>query len=175
MILIPVVISTFSPYYNLWIQRILGVPSFLIAFFWMYSIVAVLSKEILKHDSPNTTYYRITYLTMIASGGLIYFLDTYSIIYENQSLNQNQGLIFWITTILGLYAIWSTLYIYYFTARIISLSNIKLNSEEDSITANFFFGFWFFIIGIWHIQPKVQELLLNTKKVAISITKNKYV
>lgn len=169
IIFIPMLVPIFFPIYNLWIQRLVGVPSFLILLFWMYSIVAVLSKEVLKHEKLNTTYYSISHLSIIAGTGVIIFLDTYSILYENQSINQSQGMLFWITMLLFLYLMWSTLYIYYFTARIISLSNIKLNSNEDPITANYFFAFWFIIIGIWHVQPKVQELLSKNKRVITSV------
>jgi hypothetical protein len=45
-----------------------------------------------------------------------------------------------------------------FTARMIeSVANGYLVNRSDSLKA--FFGFWFFPVGIWYIQPAVQRLV----------------
>ena len=159
IILMPVFVSDVIPTHLVLLRTFLSFLSFFILFFWMYSIVHVLSKEVLKDERPNKTYYLTAYFVFFSVGVIVYLLIKYYVLTRGRSINSNDGVLFWFILILCLCSLWSIFYIYYYTARIISLANIKLNPEEVSITTNYFLAFWFYIIGVWFIQPKIKELL----------------
>lgn len=159
IIFLPILVSELIPTDMVLLQTLLSFVSFFILFFWMYSIVHVLSKEVFKDERLNKTYYLTAYLIFFFVGVAVYLLNKYFVLTNGRSINSNDGALFWFVLTLCLCSLWSIFYIYYYTARTISLANIKLNPEEGSITINYFFAFWFYIIGIWFVQPKVKELL----------------
>lgn len=150
--------SAFIPYINPLIDKIISFCYFSFFIFWMFSIGIVLIKEILQEDKPKANFYNFSCAFFVAVFGVIIFTTDYGI-HINNSNYQEYGLWLWPLLVLTLYLLWSIMYIFYFTAKVISLSNMKLNDTNDSITTNYFFAFWFYIIGIWFIQPKVAALL----------------
>lgn len=150
--------SALIPHINPLVDKIISFIYFSFFIFWMFSIVTVLNTDILQKDKPKTNYYNFTCTFFVAVFGVIIFTTDYGI-YINNSNYQEFGIWLWPLLILMFYMLWSIAYIFYFTAKVISLSNIKLNNTSDSTTTNYFFAFWFYIIGLWFIQPKVAELL----------------
>lgn len=159
IMLLPVLVSEFIPIDMVLLRTVLSFFSFFILFFWMYSIVHVLSKEVFKGKPQNKKYYLTAYLVFIFAGVAGYLLNKYFVLTNGGSINSSDGVLFWFMLILGLCSLWCIFYIYYYTARTISLANIKLNPDEGSITSNYFLAFWFYIIGVWFVQPKIKELL----------------
>lgn len=49
-------------------------------------------------------------------------------------------------------------YLLYFASKNLSMS-LKEKGITSGGTAGFFFGFWFYPIGVWFIQPKVNRLV----------------
>ena len=144
---------------NLMISKLIPIFSFCFFFFWMFSIGFVLSREILKNDHRNMTYYIISHICAVLILLTLYGIEIDYMLNYEYYFDKSKLLPAWAEALLMLYALWSTIYIFYFTARTISLSNIQVNPEADSTTVNYFFGFWFYLIGIWFIQPKVKEIL----------------
>jgi hypothetical protein len=159
IMLLPVLVSELIPTDMFLLRTLLSFISFFTLFFWMYSIVYVLSEEVFKGERQNKKYYLTAYLVFIFAGVAGYLLNKYFILTNGRSINIGDGVLFWFMLILIMCSLWCIFYIYYYTARTISLTNIKLNPDEGSITTNYFLAFWFYIIGIWFIQPKIKELL----------------
>lgn len=164
IILLPVLVSELIPTHLALLRTLLSFISFFTLFFWMYSIVNVLSEEVFNGELQNRKYYLTAYLVFIFAGVAVYILNKYFVLTNDRSINSNDGVLFWFILILCLCSLWSIFYIYYYTARTISLANIKFNPDEGSITTNYFLAFWFYIIGIWFVQPKVNELLSKNER-----------
>jgi len=164
IILLPVLVSELIALDLVLLRTLLSFISFFTLFFWMYSIVHVLSEEVFNGERQNRKYYLTAYLVFIFAGVAVYLLNKYFVLTNGRSINSSDGVLFWFMLILGLCSLWCIFYIYYYTARTISLANIKLNPDEGSITTNYFLAFWFYIIGIWFVQPKVNELLSKNER-----------
>lgn len=159
--------SVFIPDIHPLINKIIAFLYFSFFIFWMFSIGTVLSNEILQKDKPKVNYYNVTCALFVKLFGVIIFTTNDGIHITNSNYKE-YGLWIWPLLILTLYMLWSILYILYFTAKVIHLANMKLNNTSESITTNYFFAFWFYIIGIWFIQPKVAELLSKNEEAVIN-------
>ena len=154
IILLPV----FNPGINFVVDGILGSLSFTFFFFWILSIGLVLNDLLPNSKKVNSNYFQISagfiiiyfvYIIFVAGGGY----------YINNHNYKEYGLWIWLIIPLHLYLMWSIFYMFHYAAKIISRLNIFVNKKKDSTTAGYFFGFWFYLIGIWIIQPKIHELL----------------
>ena len=159
-IFIILLLPAFIPYNNPIVYKVISTLCFSFFFLWMYSIVAVLSKNVLKDEKPKANYYNFSYLLIIFFYSTIAFTTDYGLQINSRNYTV-YGIWLWPLIILILLVLWSIMYIFYFTARTISLSNIKITGTNDSITTNYFFAFLFNVFGVWIIQPKIQELLLQ--------------
>ncbi|MFD1553888.1 hypothetical protein DNU06_17295 [Putridiphycobacter roseus] len=158
-------LPAFITYIHPIVDKIIPILSFSCFFFWVYSIATVLSKNLLKDEKPKTNYYKFSFLLIILFYSSIAFTTDYGLQINTGNYTE-YGIWLWPLIILILLVIWSIMYIFYFTAKIISLSNIKITGTNDSITINYFFAFLFNAFGVWIIQPKLQELL-SANEVAI--------
>lgn len=138
--------------------------------FWMYGIITVLSNEILRNKKPNSLYFKCSSAYVLIVFGVIYFTTDYGI-HINSGNYGDFGI--WLIPMIVFIAtvLWSLMYTFYFAAKVISLSNKEIFGKNENMTSNYFFAFWFYIIGVWFIQPKVQELLSKKNEIDGLVTK----
>jgi hypothetical protein len=121
----------------------------------MQRLIPLSTKPGIKYFMFNCLYIQFVFIAMVAFAiakmlfGL--YLPTLSYIIQL------------ITSVVFLsYFIWSWLYISMFAARMLeSVIEGELVNKSDSLKS--FFCFLFFPIGVWHIQPAVQRVLVKYK------------
>jgi hypothetical protein len=131
------------PAFSFWIQ-LLYVLGLLVYIGWIYAIAVNMHALVSDGHKPSLLYFKICCIVISATYFIGLFMDD----------NFDEP----IMIPLLLFMIYSMLYVFMFGARMIeSVANGYLVNRSDSLKA--FFGFWFFPIGIWYIQPAVQRLL----------------
>jgi threonine/homoserine/homoserine lactone efflux protein len=147
---IPMVITSENDFLS-----ILRIISMLVYILWIISIGNVLSQS-LAPKKRNNKYFLFTSIFI-----LLFFVVVLIISPNGYSINQNNykeyGNTLWLIIPLHLYLMWSILYIFYFSSKMI-VKNCDKNIKSETI-AKYFFAFWFFPIGVWHIQPRVNDLI----------------
>lgn len=142
---------------NTTIGQIINLLWFPLFLTWVYAIAKTAYDQLKDDNNLKINYFNfsvifvigwLTAVTLIFDGG-------YNI---NQDNYQEFGNSIWIVLPLHLYGMWSILYIFYFAAKMLmSVIEGKVVGFDKSL--GYFFGFWFFPIGIWFIQPKAQRLI----------------
>lgn len=146
LILVPNLIPAFS----FWIE-LLDVIALFVYIGWIYSIGVTMHSLVSDVNKPNLLYFKIC---------CIFISVTYVIeLFVSYSFNEFIGYSFnkWMI-LLVIFVICIMFYVFMFAAQMLeSVINGYLVYGSDSLKA--FFGFWFFPIGIWYIQPVVQRVL----------------
>lgn len=129
----------------------------LIFFGWFWSIAIGLQKNIPKDIKMKIEKFKVLFfipliyiiLTMIYLGGLSFGMPTN--VFSNSS---------WLVVIilpLHLFSMFCVFYSMYFVAKTIKTAELQRNVEFRDFAKEFFL-LWFYIIGIWFIQPKLNKL-----------------
>ena len=139
------------------VGQIVQIVWFIIYFGWVYTIGIALHERLPDGHGINPTYFKISFFYIIFYLSVITFLfkGGYSI---NQDNYKEYGNSVWVIIPLHTYLMWSILYFFYFAAKmLVSIIEGKVVGIEKSI--GYFFAFFFFPIGVWYIQPKVQKII----------------
>jgi hypothetical protein len=126
---------------------------------WIYSIGTTAHEKISKEYKISKTYFDICFVTIVLymAVTVIIFDGGYTVTSENMDQFNGYGPLLMIGTF---YMMFNLMYMFYFAAKM-----LRSNVENKLVTFNssfgYFFGFWFFPIGIWFIQPKAQQLLID--------------
>lgn len=140
------------------IDKTISVLYFSFLIFWMYSITSVLSYKVLKEMKPKATYYKFSCIVLIIMYTSITFTTDYGLHISSNNYKE-YGNLLWPLILLMLFMFCSIMYVFYFTAKTLSKANSIITGNSESITINYFFAFWFYIIGVWYIQPKLSKIL----------------
>lgn len=130
---------------------------FLVWIGWVYAVGMELSKKLPGDVYFNKGYFEFScffvasYITVV----FIFFPGGYSITQDNYKEFGNS---IWVIVPLHLYMMASLIYIFYSSAKVLS-SCIDGKQADFGRSFGYFMGFWFFPVGIWFIQPKVQNIL----------------
>ncbi|MDG1393489.1 MAG: hypothetical protein P8P55_01530 [Flavobacteriaceae bacterium] len=130
-----------SPKELFWLS-LLGIPYLI----WLYSIGIELNKKKPKDNGTNKIL-----INILVGYSTVYLIFAWILIFSG---NMN----------------WDTILPYHFGAMfcifllmiLTSRTIVKFEKEENSKESSgmeLFFGIWFFFIGIWHIQPKLNEYI----------------
>jgi|GEM_PF-1257019 len=122
---------------------------------WIYSVGVSMHTLLPQNLKPSIIYFRISFLVILLE---IIFAGFYGTLTINQNIYERFISNLWILIPIMLYLFWSFLYVFMFSARMLeSAIEGELVNRSDSLKV--FFGFWFYPIGIWYIQPAVQRVL----------------
>lgn len=126
---------------------------------WMWSIGIGLSKKLPFELKPNTTWFKITMIFPFVYLILFSFF-MYSMIGSLSQMNENInpdftyiGFIF----PLHLMAMVCSFYNLYFVAKVIKTSEKQKGVGFGDYIGEFFL-IWFFFVGVWILQPKINEM-----------------
>lgn len=132
---------------------------------WIYSIGTTAHDKLSKAHQISKTYFDISFASIVLyfSVTTILFDGGYSINQDNIDEFGSYGPLLMIGTF---YMMFNLMYMFYFSAKM-----LRSTVENKLVTFNssfgYFFGFWFFPIGIWFIQPKAQQLLIDNNDSSI--------
>lgn len=154
LIVVPLMLPPIHPIVN----KVLSIFSFLFMLIWFYAIVQVLNDKILKEKYPKSGYFKYSILLMSLILVSLAFTPEGGIHITNSNYKEF-GIWLWPIVVLIIYCMWQFLYFFYCCSKVISSAHMQVYDTKESISLNYFFAFWFYIIGIWYVQPKIHELL----------------
>lgn len=123
---------------------------------WVYTVGATAFNRLKNHQDIKINYFNFSiFFVMSWLVGVTLMNGGYNI---NQDNYQDYGNSIWFIIPLHIYGMWSIFYIFYFAAKMLkSVSVGKIVPFDQAF--GYFFGFWFFPVGIWFIQPEAQKLI----------------
>lgn len=126
-------------------------------FGWFWSIAIGLQKNISEENKLNVKKFKI--LFFIPLFYTIFFMIYLSRLYSGIGTNlfPNGGLILAIILPFHLFSMFCIFYSMYFVAKTIKTAELQRKVGFGDFASEFFL-LWFYIIGIWIIQPKVNKL-----------------
>lgn len=134
------------------IYSILTIISGISFFIWLWSIESLVSRAINNDSKTRTKQFRIIFLAVI-----IYFTISLVLIYSDMYFDS----IFWF--ILHIICIILVLNIFYQCAKLIK--HFELHRDPKFGEVFFYFILvWFFPIGIWILQPKLNKIIYHSLK-----------
>ena len=148
LVFVPMIFSSVD-----YIGSYLTAMSYLVYFGWMYSIGFKMHSLIPKHLAPKILLFKIgcVALTLCISA---------SIILKNVGIDLLAESNFYWFVALCIVNFSFGFYVFSFASRMLeSAIKGKIIGLGDSLIG--FFGFWFFPIGLWYIQPAVHRVLNN--------------
>lgn len=120
---------------------------------WIYTIAKTAYKQLKADHIIKINYFNFSVIFIIT-----WLIAMALIFVGGYNINQEFENLIWIIFPLHLFAMWSIFYVFYFAAKmLISAIEGKIVGFDKSL--GYFFGFWFFPIGVWFIQPKAQQLI----------------
>lgn len=126
----------------------------LLFFFWIRSIERFLRKEIASKPKRQTT--------IIFTSAMIYIF-AFIVLFGLSALRPAElqdGLTEYVWEILSLLAVVCMVYSVAYVSRTIVQTEQSLHLTSDGSIATFF-SLWFFPIGIWYVQPRINRLCRN--------------
>jgi hypothetical protein len=149
MFFVPNIIMSIADPSLLIVRIICGAVAIGFYFGWLYSLGTSLHKKLPERVEVSQLYFKISFL-------ILSFLFSSSVIWEllAGSLRHDHMSILLLFLIFGY--IWA-FYIFYFIAR--SLKTVELQRPVTYYQyIDIFFLLWFYPIGVWFIQPKVNAI-----------------
>ncbi len=153
----PLIFLNYMKFYPL-----IMIISITISFAWFWSVAIGLQGKIPLDVKMKVKKFKIFFFSPF-----VYFLIFMVFFYigSNNLFNINQdatfrsiGLIFAIVLPLHLFSMFCMLYILYFTAKTIKTVELQKEVKFADFVGEFFL-IWFYPIGIWIIQPKLNKLI----------------
>ncbi|WP_100616207.1 hypothetical protein [Confluentibacter citreus] len=126
-------------------------------FGWFWSIAIGLQKNIPKEIKMKVNKFKVLFFIPLI---YIFLIITYiSVIFYGMGVNgfSNSGWIVAIIIPLHLFSMFCIFYSMYFVAKTIKTAELQRKVGFGDFAGEFFL-LWFYFIGIWIIQPKVNKL-----------------
>ncbi len=148
-----------------------------IFFVWLWSIAMGLQKKMPENVKMKTRTFKVlffipfTYIILISifMGGEVYgFLNIENIIEPSEKLIT---LFIGLMLVIHLFSMFCIFYLLYFTSKTIKTVELQREAELGDYILEFIL-LWFYIIGIWIIQPKINKLFEQSNS-ANSLLKEK--
>lgn len=156
---LPMVITTDS-----FISRAIQFIWFLLLLAWIYLIGTTAYEKLQDKGGIKIYYFKANFVFIIGYLLAVRYVfngEGYTITEQNY---KDFGSAVWVMLPLHLYLMWSLIYAYYFAAKMLTSYLQQRVAGFDSYFT-YMLGLWFFPVGVWYIQPKVN--LLNQEEVAI--------
>jgi hypothetical protein len=134
---------------NLFWLSLLGIPYLI----WMYSIGIELNKKKSEYNGMN----KILLIILVGYPALYLIIKLILILTRNMNMDI-------MDTILPFQ--FGAIFSVFFLMVLTSWTIIKFEKREglkESSGIGLFFGIWYYIIGIWFIQPKINEYIKRIK------------
>lgn len=152
-----------DPKFNLFVFPILLLFSIIPLFLMFWSIGIKLNKKAPSHVKINLKKFKIAFFVP-----LIYILTLisyllFSLFYNNILNEINLGVIlkiilFGMILIFAFLSIYSMFYMFYFCAKTIRSIELKREAVFSEFNGEFLL-FWFYIVGVWILQPKLNDIV----------------
>lgn len=143
--------SSFESYYFTIVPIILML-SFVIFFGWFWSIAVGLNSQTPKEIRPKLIKFKVAFF--IPTIYILFLLLLMAFVFGRQELNP---ILLLIIIPLHLGSMFCLFYILYFVSKTIKIVE-RQQDVRFSAFAGEFFLLWFYFIGIWIIQPKINRL-----------------
>lgn len=128
-------------------------------FGWLYSIGKGLDKLI-----PNELKLNVMWLKFFIAIPTLYIIIFFIIIGGSFVLDSNLCVYKFLIS-MHLFSMFCIFYCIYFVAKTIKTAELQRKVGFGDFAGEFFL-IWFFPIGVWYIQPKVNDMLSNSHNVA---------
>ncbi len=142
-----------------------------IVFTWFWSIAMGLQSRIPTHLRMNTAKFKIFFFTPIAYISVFMLLmgTAFSSLggAAENGVTPNVGLIggfMMIIIPLHMFSIFCILYCMYFAAKAFKTAEMQQKTSFSDFAGEFFL-IWFYPIGVWIIQPKVNKIAKNVQPI----------
>lgn len=135
---------------------------FMIGYFgWLWSIAIGLQKQIPVHARMNPIKFKVLFILMFAY--IISFIAGVTLIMNSFNNDTFQdiamiGRLFWIIIPLHLFSMFCILYSIYFVAKTFKTAELQRPVKFADFAGEFLM-IWFYPIGIWIIQPKINKMV----------------
>jgi uncharacterized membrane protein YeiH len=148
VLILPMIVNAMIPMENMssFLVILFGAIEMIVLLTWFYAIGSAFYNKLRDKGKLNFRIFQISAITPILAllvGGLI-----------RDSLKNNPSVIL----IISLLALFAIFYCINFAAKVIAIFE-RNQSVGFADYADNFFLLWFFPIGVWFIQPKIQKLL----------------
>ncbi len=152
------VIVTDNPLFALSTFPIFMLLYVIIFFGWFWSIGVGLHKFLPEHHNLSIKKFKIFFFIPLVYITLLMFSMMYLGVFNEFPPPDNMiGISLIVIVPFHLFSIFCMFYMLYFCSK--SIKSIELNREVDfSDYAGEFFLLWFYIVGIWILQPKINKI-----------------
>ena len=135
--------------------------STLVFFGWFWAIAIGLQKQIPSHLALNTKRFKLFFFIPLCYTTFLYCLLMF--LFSEINTAQPHLHMRWLVLLMPLHllSMFCMFYILYFSAKTLKTALLQRNVTFKDYAAEFFL-LWFYIIGLWIIQPKVNALFSNT-------------
>ena len=141
-------------------------------FGWFWSVAIGLQKKVPKNIVMKTKKFKIFFLIPVVYLTCIFILfgAVFSGLILNGTMPNEEWVLFILPIILPLHllSIFGILYAMYFVAK--TIKTVELQKEVGfSEFAGEFFMIWFYFVGIWILQPKINKMVESEDSPLISV------
>ena len=153
----------FDPKFSLLFFPILLLSSIIPLFLMFWTIGIKLNKKVPSAVNLNIKRFKIAFFVpLIYILSLISYL-LFSLFYNNLLNRIDFGIIlkiilFGVIVIFAFLSIYSMFYMFYFCAKTIRSIELKREAVFSEFNGEFLL-FWFYIVGVWILQPKLNDIV----------------
>ncbi|MDD2411860.1 MAG: hypothetical protein RBS19_05400 [Bacteroidales bacterium] len=135
-----------------------------IFFAWHWSVAIGLQKRVPENVTMKVKKFKVFFfIPLFYMSAFMIFFAVFPGLHMSHNVDSHVGLFivfFFIVFFLHLFAMFCILYTLYFVAK--TFKTVELHREVTfSDFAGEFFLIWFFPIGIWILQPKINKMIEN--------------
>lgn len=142
--------SMFSFFYFFPVIMIITMGSLL---WWFWSIGSGLQPMILEELRPNLAFFKVTVLFPI-----VYFMLFFGFIFNAITGMRPNFYLLILLVPMHFFTIFCMFYNFYFVAKTFKTAELQRKAEFGDYIGEFFL-LWFYFIGVWFIQPKVNKMV----------------
>jgi len=140
---------------------LIGLIAAAVQYLWMWASGILLNKRLPEELRLNTTFFKVCFFYPMFY--TLFFILIFLIsIYPEPSFK----LIFLLLIPFHLFSVFCSFYCYYFVARVIKTNEMDRYTSISDYIAEIFMV-WFFFIGIWFLQPKINKMITETENTTI--------
>lgn len=143
-------------------MMLLGLPIYGIIFGWLWSVAIGLQNKIPENVTMKVRKFKILFFIplLYLSGIMVYFFFAFGSFFQIDPMPNPQLIlgVFAIILPLHLFSMFCIFYIIYFVSKTLKTVELQREVKFGDFVGEFFMV-WFFPIGIWIIQPKVNKMI----------------
>jgi hypothetical protein len=149
------------------IYIILALVSSLIYYGWLWSAGVGLQKYLPENLRMNTAFFKVSILYPVIFGVLYLSFVTWLLskgVENLEHIDLDPGILpfFLLTIPLGLFAAFCAFYAFWFAGKTVKTMELQREVKFSDFVAEFFL-FWFYFVGVWIIQPKINKKVRESR------------